>query len=97
MAHKEENITTKRSKRFTIILESNPTSGYRWFPIFDRSIISVISHDFRPSSNSRVGTSGRDIFTFKATNCGTTLLKMVYKRSWEQQFVMEKIFFIEVK
>jgi predicted secreted protein len=35
MADQEENITIKRGQEFKIILESNPTSGFKWLPKFD--------------------------------------------------------------
>jgi inhibitor of cysteine peptidase len=96
MADQEENITINKGQKFTIILESNPTSGFRWLPTYDRSIINIISLDFQPSTSTRIGSTGKDIFTFKAITSGTTLLKMVYKRSWEEQFVAEKTFFIDI-
>jgi inhibitor of cysteine peptidase len=97
MVHEEEILTIKRGEKFTIILESNPTSGYRWIPTFNRSIINLISHDFQPSQSTRIGCSGKDIFTFLATSVGSEKLMMFYKRSWEKQFVAEKAFVINVK
>jgi Chagasin family peptidase inhibitor I42 len=49
-SHDVENITVNRSKEFTISLESNPTTGYQWIPIFNTSIINLISHKFQPST-----------------------------------------------
>jgi predicted secreted protein len=97
MDDKEENITLKKGQEFTITLDSNPTSGFKWVPAFNTYTINIISHDFQPNSPIFVGGSGKDIFTFKAIGSGTTVLKMVYKRSWEQQFVAEKNFFIDVR
>lgn len=96
MADKEENITIKRGQEFTIILESNPTSGFKWLPKFDGSILNLVSHDFQPSTTKRIGSSGKDIFTFLAISFGSDKLKMLYKRSWEEQFVAEKVFVINV-
>jgi inhibitor of cysteine peptidase len=97
MAHKSENITIKRGQEFKIILESNPTSGFEWLPKFDGSIINLVSHDFQSSTAKRIGSSGKDIFTFLAISSGSDKLKMLYKRSWEEHFVAEKIFVINVK
>jgi len=93
----EENITINRGQEFTIILESNPTSGFKWLPKFDGSIINLVSHDFQTSTAKRIGSSGKDIFTFLAISSGSDKLKMLYKRSWEEQFVAEKVFVINVK
>jgi predicted secreted protein len=91
-----ENITVKKGQEFTIILESNPTTGYQWIPTFNTSIINLVSHNFQPSTTKLMGSPGTDIFKFKATNQGTESLKMIYKRSWEKEFVKEKAFVINV-
>jgi inhibitor of cysteine peptidase len=93
---KEQNITVRKGQEFTITLDSNPTSGYKWVPTFNNYMINIISHNFQPTSPVVIGGSGKDIFTFKARNTGSTVLKMVYKRSWEQQFVDEKNFLIDI-
>jgi predicted secreted protein len=97
LTHKEENITIIRDQKFTIILESNPTSGFKWHPMFNGSIINLVSHDFQSSTAKGIGSSGKDIFTFLAISSGSDKLKMLYKRSWEEKFVAEKVFIINVK
>jgi inhibitor of cysteine peptidase len=97
MDDKEENIILKKGQEFTITLDSNPTSGYKWIPAFNTYTIKIISYNFHPTSSIVIGGSGKDIFTFKAMNSGATVLKMVYKRSWEQQIMAEKNFFINVR
>jgi inhibitor of cysteine peptidase len=97
MADKEESITIQSGQEFTIILESNPTSGFKWLPTFDGSIINLVSHDFQSSAAKRIGGSGKDIFTFLAIRSGSDKLKMLYKRSWEEHFVAERVFIINVK
>ena len=91
----DENITVKKGQEFTITLESNPTTGYQWTPTFNTSIINLVSHNFQPSTKL-MGSPGTEIFKFKATNQGTEPLKMIYKRSWEREFVKEKVFMINV-
>ena len=91
-----ENITVKKDQEFTIILESNPTTGYQWIPTFNTSMINLVSHNFQPSTTKLMGSPGTDIFKFKATSQGTESLKMIYKRSWEKEFVKEKVFVINV-
>jgi predicted secreted protein len=97
MTDNQENITIKRGQEFTIVLESKPTSGFKWHPVFNGSIINLVSHVFQSSATKRIGSSGRDIFTFHAISSGSDILKMIYKRSWEERFVTEKVFFINVE
>ncbi len=95
--HKVENITVNKSKEFTISLESNPTTGYQWIPIFNTSIINLISHNFQPSTTKLIGSPGTEIFKFKAINYGTESLKMIYKRSWEKGPTKERLFVINIR
>ena len=92
----QENIIVKKGQEFTVTLESNPGTGYQWIPMFNTSIINLISHNFQPSTTKLMGSPGTDVFKFKAINFGTESLKMVYKRSWEKEFVKEKVFVISV-
>jgi predicted secreted protein len=95
--HDVENIVVEKGQEFTISLESNPTTGYQWIPMFNTSIINLISHSFQPSTTKLMGSPGTDIFNFKGINYGTESLKMVYKRSWEKMFAKEKVFVINVR
>ena len=92
----QENITVKKGHEFTVTLESNPGTGYQWIPMFNTSIINLVSHNFQPSTTKLMGSPGTDVFKFKAINSGTESLKMVYKRSWEKEFVKEKVFVVSV-
>jgi predicted secreted protein len=92
---KKENITIKKGEEFALHFESNPTTGYEWSPVFNESIINLISHKFKPSS-SFIGAGGKDNFIFKGISHGTTSLEMLYKRSWEKDFVKEKMFLVNV-
>jgi predicted secreted protein len=96
-SHDVENITVNKGKEFTITLESNPTTGYQWIPIFNASIINLISHSFQPPTTKLIGSPGTEIFNFKAINYGTESLKMVYKKSWEKEHAKERLFVIHIR
>ena len=93
----KSNFTVKKGQEFTTSLQSNPTTGYKWFAIFDKNKINLISQDYKPPSSMLIGGSGTDTFTFKAIGDGTTILKMIYKRSWEDKPVSEKVFLISIQ
>ena len=75
-----DNISIKKDQEFNLYLKSNPTTGYEWMPIFNASIVKLVSHSFKPSS-TLMAASGTDTFVFKGMSLGTTLIKMLYKRS----------------
>lgn len=89
------NIAIKKDQEFKLYFKSNPTTGYEWIPIFNASIVRLISHSFKPAS-SLMGSSGTDTFVFKGMSLGTTFIKMLYKRSWENSSVAENIFVVNI-
>jgi inhibitor of cysteine peptidase len=99
---KSDNISSKKDEPFTIVLQSNPTTGYEWIPVFDSNIVELISHSVmllqKSASTSSLlsGNSGKDVFTFKALDSGTTILKMIYKRGWEKEPLKQKLFQIKI-
>jgi predicted secreted protein len=86
----------KRGEELTITLDSIPTAGYGWHPVFDHNVIDISSDGVQQSSEKVVGGSTKSIFKFKAKNFGTTTLTMVYKRDWEQNVEAEKSYLIDV-
>ena len=58
------NISIKKDQEFNLYLKSNPTTGYEWIPIFNASVVKLISHSFKPSS-LLMGASGTDNFCFQ--------------------------------
>jgi inhibitor of cysteine peptidase len=92
----QEAIKVSNGHEFTITLQSNPGTGYQWTPTFNRTILNLVSHEYKPASTKLLGSPGTDVFTFKAINHGTDTVKMIYKRSWEKESVQEKIFLVNV-
>jgi inhibitor of cysteine peptidase len=92
----QEAITVSKGHEFTITLQSNPGTGYQWIPTFNTTILNLVSHEYKPASTKLLGSPGTDVFTFKAINHDTDTVKMIYKRSWEKEFVQEKIFIVNV-
>ena len=73
-------------EQFSVVLESNPTTGYRWeVGEIDRTKIKQLGAEYDADSKSPliVGSGGAEIFTFEAVGAGETTLTLVYRRSWE--------------
>ena len=88
MTAKSKDFVVKVGEEFTIKLDSNPTTGYRWQPLFDDGVLRLVSNDFIPTSKM-LGSPGMEYFNFKARKADTTLIKMIYKRSWEKETIKE--------
>ncbi len=67
-------ITVMQGQNFTIQLQSNLSSGYRWEPTYDNSSILFVNHAFLASNISPSGESGADVFTFQGAKQGTSVI-----------------------
>jgi len=90
----EKNIYTEKDSiirvmvkmEFSIILESNPTTGYSWnfsAPLDDQ-VIEMTGDEFIPPDNLRKGAPGEQLWTFRATGEGKAIISLEYIRPWEK-------------
>jgi len=75
-------------KRFSITLESNPTTGYQWqlAKPLDESILKFIDTKYKTLATEfppPPGTGGIDIWTYEAVGSGTAEICLKYVRPWE--------------
>jgi len=69
---------------FTLMLDSNPTTGYSWTASYDEKILALAARHYQQAGEGNVmGQGGKDTWIFKALQAGTTEIKMTYSRSWE--------------
>lgn len=84
-----DSINLKINDNVEIKLESNPTTGYRWFlsDKADSTIVSVNDPVFIESKKDKklVGAGGYEIFTIKAISKGKTSIILNYERPWEEE------------
>jgi inhibitor of cysteine peptidase len=70
-----------------VTLGSNPTTGFEWSgaaQISNLEILKQVDHKFAPAEQTgALGTSGKDVWTFKTLKVGTTEISMDYSRPWE--------------
>ena len=71
---------------FTISLESNPTTGYKWNATYDTDFVELVDHKYVPAAQTGVmlGAGGTEIYRFRAIRRGITRVRMSYKREWEE-------------
>jgi inhibitor of cysteine peptidase len=66
-------------------LESNPSTGYSWEIINnDEAILRLLGDPVFRASSSAVGAGGTETFSFEAISEGTSVLRMIYHRSFEE-------------
>ncbi len=88
-------------QQLTILLDSNPTTGYRWemAQAVDSAVIRIDEFLFEPSSDGKPGSSGKEVWKFRARGRGETTLHFRYSRPWEKDTppLKEKMVHIKVK
>ena len=78
-------IELSRDRPLDISLASNPTTGYRWeVEELDEKVLRQVGKaEFEPRSRL-VGAPGVETLHFQAVGTGQTAVRLVYRRSWEE-------------
>ncbi len=79
-------IEARILNEFSIILESNPTTGFGWDiskPLDEKSVCFV-SSEYVAAETGLAGSGGREIWTFRAIAPGKTAISFKYFRPWEK-------------
>ena len=76
---------SSKTADFTVELEENPTTGYRWSYTAEPADILIETGDeyIAPNKTGMVGASGMRVFTFEPQKDGEVTLSFGYLRSWE--------------
>jgi len=93
----DQDISVHRGENFTIKLEANPTTGYEWEVLFDESIVRLTERRYISPAITELGAGGMESFRFEPIKAGDALVRMRYKRAWEQTPIEEKIFHLHIK
>ena len=67
---------------YTVVLDSNPTTGYSWKATYDGSKLELVAQEFTPASTA-LGAAGQEHIEFKALAKGTSEVNFAYQRPWE--------------
>ncbi len=75
-------INMKVGETYTVVLDSNPSTGYSWQPTFDSALLELVDTEFTASS-TMLGAPGQEHIEFKALAAGTAEVRFAYQRAWE--------------
>lgn len=91
-----EHIRARLKEPFTISLEANPTTGYKWYADYDYYLLSLESESYEKGPSEAIGAGGMTVLTFIPTKPGKTTISIVYKRPWENIMAGVKTFQVEI-
>ncbi len=79
-------IETTVGKSFTITLDSNPTTGYKWQIArqMDTGPVELIGSKYIPPETGLTGAPGKEEWHFKAIKEGRATISFDYLRPWEE-------------
>lgn len=85
--HISKEVEIPLNGLLVVSLCSNPTTGFQWSEtaqIIDQTILEQMDHEsVSPKGKVAPGVPGGEIWTFKATEKGTTKVSIEYSRPWE--------------
>ncbi len=83
---KEDRMDTIKAtinQPFTITLNSNPTTGYKWYADYDYDFLRLDNQSYEKSPSNAIGSGGKDVLTFTPLKRGQTKISLVHRRPWE--------------
>jgi inhibitor of cysteine peptidase len=85
-ARNDNIIETAVGKSFTITLDSNPTTGYRWQLArqMDTGLVELVNSQYIAPKTDLVGAPGHEEWHFKAIREGKAIISFDYVRPWEK-------------
>ena len=86
-AHADGETRLRRGQILAIELDSNASTGYAWEIVEDGSPVlepAPVPARAAPAVAPTPGAGGTSRWRFRATQPGTTNLRLVYRRSWEK-------------
>lgn len=81
-----EEVEATVGQPFTISLDSNPTTGYRWglAQPLDETVLHLVHSAYQRGPSGLMGAGGVETWTFLPVCAGVTVLDFAYWRPWEQ-------------
>jgi inhibitor of cysteine peptidase len=77
----KQPVEVGAGQEFSIILESNPTTGYHWDIVgnLDGNMVELVKNEYTSTSDPNlVGGGGVEVWTFKALKAGETQITLGY-------------------
>ena len=84
--HITDEINLTVGKGVTLMLCSNPSTGFQWAEeaqISDTGVVAQIGHEYTPPVGDKPGAPGTEKFVFAGLKSGTSTISLEYSQPWE--------------
>jgi predicted secreted protein len=80
-------IILTHGEEFAIVLQSNHSAGLRWelAETLDEKVVTFLGSNFVNPFEALPNSAGKEIWNFRTTGKGATVLKFKYIRNWQNQ------------
>ena len=81
----KKTIPANVGEVFSIILDSNPSTGYQWRLAYSSNgkLLKLVNTEYRAPETELPGKGGHEIWSFKALSAGQGVVVFEYARPWE--------------
>ncbi len=78
-----DTIEVKVNGEFVIALDSNPTTGYSWMPVYQNAEFELVADNYEqdPTDGMVLGAGGTQYLRFKALKEGVFKITLNYQRA----------------
>jgi|SRR5271170_8257983 len=90
---KPKRLVLRVGEELPLVLPANPTTGYRWEALVDRSGLRVKDSGFH-AAGSGLGRGGKQEFAITAVAEGEYRVRLIYKRPWEATSAKEDLYIV---
>jgi inhibitor of cysteine peptidase len=92
------SVEARPGDRVVVLLEENPTSGYRWdVDRLDGQLLDVQSSDFVPADDSQLGGGGTRRVTLLVKSTGSSDVALKLWRDWEGEGSVSRRFDVTIE
>jgi inhibitor of cysteine peptidase len=78
-----QSVTVETDQTIAVLVEENPSTGYRWEVEALTGPLTLVSSEFQPAPDVTPGRSGRRTIVTRASGRGSGELRIRSVRSWE--------------
>ena len=95
----KEKYIIKKGDNIEIVLNANPSTGYKWQVVnIDNSKLKIVDETYISKKVNRdiVGSGGNKVYLFSVIDKGNTIIEFEYFRPFEKELPLNKKFYINL-
>jgi inhibitor of cysteine peptidase len=92
-----KSIEVQEGSEIVLVLDENPTTGFRWRVDRADGILELEDDSYTPDPNMQFGSGGVREFRFRGKAPGTAMLELTHLQEWEGEGSATRRFGVEIQ